>query len=123
MAFKDASKVPLFEGSTLSSFASTLIMSCCHTHGTSNTFIFELLGLFKKNILPNPNALPSLEHKAFKTMKQLQLAYNTIDVCVKGCMLFREDFANPMNASSVGNPSIDKSKSQEWVTKCYDTSL
>ncbi len=72
MAFKEASKVPLFEGSTLSSLASTFfIMNCCRTHGTSNTFIFELLGLFKKNILPNPNTLPSLEHEAFRTMKQL----------------------------------------------------
>jgi hypothetical protein len=72
MAFKETSRVPLFERSTLSSLASTLVvMNCCCTHGTSNTFIFELLGLLKKNILPNPNTLPSLEHEAFKTMKQL----------------------------------------------------
>jgi len=72
MAFKLSSKVPLFERSTLSSLALTLlIMNCCRTHGTSNTFIFELLGLLKKNILPNPNTLPSLEHEAFRTMKQL----------------------------------------------------
>jgi hypothetical protein len=48
MAFEEASRVPLFEGSTLSILASTLfIMNCCHTHATSNTFIFEMLGLFK----------------------------------------------------------------------------
>jgi len=63
MAFEEASRVPLFEGSTLSILASTLlIMNCCHTHGTSNTFIFEMLGLLKKNILFNPNTLRSLEH-------------------------------------------------------------
>jgi len=72
MAFKDASRIPLFEGSTLSSLALTfLIMNCCHIHGTSNSFIFKLLELLKKIILPNPNTLPSLEHKAFRTMKQL----------------------------------------------------
>ncbi len=81
MAFKEVSRVSLFEGSTLSSLASTLIMNCCCTHGTFNTFIFELLELLKKSILPNPNTLPSLVHEAFRTMKQLQLAYNTIDVC------------------------------------------
>jgi hypothetical protein len=47
MAFEEASRIPLFEGLTFSILASTLlIMNCCRTHGTSNTFIFELLGLF-----------------------------------------------------------------------------
>jgi hypothetical protein len=79
MAFEEASRVPLFEGSTLSIFASTLfIMNHCHTHGTSNTFISELLGLFENNILPNPNTLPSSEHEAFRTMNNTQnyLAFN-----------------------------------------------
>jgi hypothetical protein len=62
MAFKEASRVPLFERSTLSILASTLlIMNCCGTHGTFNIFISELLGLLKKSILPNPNTLPSSE--------------------------------------------------------------
>jgi hypothetical protein len=70
MAFEEASRVPLFERSTLSSLASTLfIMNCCHTHGKFNTFISKLLGLLKNNILPNPNTLPSSKHKAFRTMK------------------------------------------------------
>jgi len=69
MAFEEASRVPLFKRSTLSILASTLfIMNCCHTRGTSNIFIFEMLGLLKKSILPNPNTLPSFEHKAFRTM-------------------------------------------------------
>jgi hypothetical protein len=79
MAFEEASRVRLFEVSTLSILASTLlIMNCCHTHGTSNTFISELLGLFKKSILPNPNTLPSSEHEALKTMNNTQnyLAFN-----------------------------------------------
>ncbi len=41
-AFEEASRIPLFEGSTLSSLLATLyIMSRCITHGTSNTFISE----------------------------------------------------------------------------------
>jgi hypothetical protein len=47
--FEEASKVLLFEDSTFSNFCATLfIMNCCHTHGTSNAFIIELLGLLKK---------------------------------------------------------------------------
>jgi hypothetical protein len=77
--FEEASRVPLFKRSTFLSLSITLlIMNCCHTHGTSNNFIFELLGLFKKSILPNPNMLPSSKHEAFRTMKQLGLSYNTI---------------------------------------------
>jgi hypothetical protein len=87
--FEEVAKVPLFKGSTLSSLCATfLIMNCCHNHGTSNVFITKLLGLLKKNILPNPNTLPSFEYETSSTMKQLGLAYNAIDVCVKGCMLF-----------------------------------
>jgi hypothetical protein len=67
MALEEALRIPLFERSTLSSLASTFfIMNCCQTHGTSNTFIFELLGLLKNNILPNPNTLPSLNTKCLK---------------------------------------------------------
>ncbi len=103
MAFEEASIVPLFEGSTLLSLSTTLlIMNCCCIHGTSITFIFELLGLLKKSILPNPNMLPSLKHEAFRTMKQLGLVYNTIDVCVKGCMLFQKDYANATECIKCG---------------------
>jgi hypothetical protein len=51
--FEDVAKVPLFEGSTLSSLFSTiLILNCCQTQGVSNAFIAKLLALLKKNILP-----------------------------------------------------------------------
>jgi hypothetical protein len=48
--FEEASRVSLFEGSTLSSLLATLfIMNCCCTHGTSNTFISKLLGFIIRN--------------------------------------------------------------------------
>jgi hypothetical protein len=102
-AFEEALGVPLFERSTLWSLSTTLfIMNCCHTHGTSNTFISKLLGLLKKNILPNPNTLPSLEHEVFRTMKRFGLVYNTIDVCVKGYILFQGDYANAIECIKCG---------------------
>jgi hypothetical protein len=46
---EEATRVPLFEGSTLFSLCVTLLtMNCCRTHGTSNVSIIELLGLLKK---------------------------------------------------------------------------
>ncbi len=49
----ETSKIPLFEGSTLSSLCIILlILNCCRTHNTSNAFITELLGLLKKTVYP-----------------------------------------------------------------------
>jgi hypothetical protein len=46
-------RVPLYEGSTLSNLATTLlIMNCCKTYGTINAFVNELLGLVKQSVLP-----------------------------------------------------------------------
>jgi hypothetical protein len=79
MAFEEASRVPLFKGSTLSILASTfLIMNCCHTRGTSNIFIFEMLGLLKKTSYPTQIHYPFLEHEPLRTMNNTQnyLAFN-----------------------------------------------
>jgi hypothetical protein len=44
-------RVPLYEDSTLSSLVATfLIMNCCKTHGTTNAFVNELLGLLKWSV-------------------------------------------------------------------------
>jgi hypothetical protein len=91
----ETTRIPLFEGSTLSSLYATLvILNCCHTHGASNAFITKLLGLLKKNILPTPNTLPSSEYEASSTLKRLGPTYDVIDVCPKGCMLFWGEHVN-----------------------------
>ncbi len=65
--FDEASRVPLYEGTTLSRLVATLlILNCCRTHGTSNVFINEMLHLLKMNILP----LPSNEYEASNTLKK-----------------------------------------------------
>lgn len=88
-AFEEAYKVPLYEGSTLSSLCATLLISiCCCIHGISNAFITELFELLKKNILLMPNTLPSSKYEASNTLKKLGLTYDVINVCVNGCMLF-----------------------------------
>jgi hypothetical protein len=47
--FEEMAKIPLHENSQTSSLCVTLlILNCCRTHGTSNVFITELLGLLKK---------------------------------------------------------------------------
>jgi hypothetical protein len=90
--FEEMAKISLHENFQTSSLCVTLlILNCCQTHGTSNVFITELLGLLKKNILPTPNTLFSSEYEAFNMLKKLCLAYNVIDVCEKGCTLLRGD--------------------------------
>ncbi len=66
--FDDESRVPLYEGVTLSSLTVVLfILNCCRTHGTSNAFINEMLHLLKMNILPQPNTLPENEYQTSST--------------------------------------------------------
>jgi hypothetical protein len=67
--------------------ASLLVLNCCRTNGTSNTFINELLSLLKMSILPQPNTLPSNEQEASKLLQKLGLAYKVIHACPKGHML------------------------------------
>jgi hypothetical protein len=93
-------KIPLYENYQTSSLCATLlILNCCWTHGTSNVFIIELLGLLKKNILPSPNILLNFEYEASNMLKKLGLVYNVIDVCEKGCTLFRGDSCKWWNLS------------------------
>jgi hypothetical protein len=82
-------RIPFYEGSTLSSSIMTLlIMNCCKTHGTTNAFVNELLGLLKQNVLPQPNTLLAIEHEATTILNKVGLAYNVIHMCPKGCMFF-----------------------------------
>jgi hypothetical protein len=103
-AFEEASKIRLFESSKLLGLCATLLMNCCHTHGTSNVFIIELLRLIKTTSY-YPNTLPSSKYEMSNTLKQLGLTYNTIDACVKGCMLFQNNYANVDQCIKCGEPS------------------
>jgi hypothetical protein len=101
--FNEASRVPLYERTTLFGLAATLlILNCCRTHRTSNVFINEMLHLLKMNILPQPNTLPSNEYKTLNTLKKLGLAYIVIHACPKGHMLFRGQYENDQNCPQCG---------------------
>jgi hypothetical protein len=45
--------------------------------------------LLNNNTLPTPNTSPSSEYETSHMLKKLGLAYDMIDVCIKGCMLFK----------------------------------
>jgi hypothetical protein len=82
-------KVPFYECLTLSNLVTTLlILNCCKTHGTTNAFVNELLGLLKRNVLPQPNTLISIEHEVTTILDKLGLTYNVIHLCLKGYILF-----------------------------------
>jgi len=102
---EEASKIPLFEGSTLSSlFATFLILNCCHIDGASNAFITKLLELLKKKISPALNTLLFSKYEASSTLNRFGLAYDVIDVCAKACILFRGNHANIEQCIKCGEP-------------------
>lgn len=84
--------MPLFAGATLTSLSATLLLlTCLRTHDASNQLVDEVFGLLQRSLLIAINSLPKNEYAASKILKQLGLAYDTIDVCPgpKTCMLFR----------------------------------
>jgi len=57
-------------------------------------FLSELLKLLRNNIVPTPNTSPSSEYEASHMLKKFGLAYDVINACIKGYMLFRGIHAN-----------------------------
>jgi hypothetical protein len=112
--FEEALKVPLYENFKLSNLCTILlILNFCQTHGTSNAFISELLRLLKNSILPTPNTSPSSKYETSHMLKKLGLAYNVINVCIKGCMLFRGAHANVDHCVHCGEPQY------KWARKVF----
>jgi hypothetical protein len=52
----------------------------------------------------NTNTLPSSKYEVSNTLKRRGLTYNTIDACVKGCMLFQNNYANVDQCIKCGEP-------------------
>ena len=91
---EEGARTPLFAGSGLTQLGGTLLLlNCLRTHSASNMLVNEIFTILSKSLLPKINSLPINEYHASKVLKQLGLAYDTIDCCPgpKTCILFRGD--------------------------------
>ena len=90
----EADKIPLFAGATVSLLGAVLVvLTICKTHGVSNACVDELMKALSSQILPQPNTLPVSERQATRLLRTLGLGYNIIHACIRGCVLYRGDYA------------------------------
>ena len=89
------SKTPLFAGSPMNRLGTMLmLLNLCSVHGVSNNFTDELFSLLGQDVLPQGNTMPKSRYEAYRIVKKLGLAYDTIHACEDGCVLFRKDLAS-----------------------------
>ena len=90
----EADKIPLFAGATVSLLGALLVvLTICKIHGVSNACVDELMKALSSQILPQPNTLPVSERQATRLLRSLGLGYNIIHACIRGCVLFRGQYA------------------------------
>ena len=90
----EADKISLFPGATVSLLGALLVvLTICKIHGVSNACVDELMKALSSQILPQPNTLPASERQATRLLRTLGLGYNIIHACIRGCILYRGDYA------------------------------
>lgn len=90
----EADTVPLYAGATVSLLGALLVvLTICKIHGVSNACVDELMKALSSQILPQPNTLPVSERQATRLPRSLGLGYSIIHACIRGCVLFRGQYA------------------------------
>ena len=77
-------------------------MNLCTVHGVSNHCANELFSILHLHLLPENNTLPKTYHAAKTLTSKLDLTYNTIHACEKGCVLFHGPHANALRCPKCG---------------------
>jgi hypothetical protein len=94
---KEAARVPLFQGSTMTSMeATTILLNILREGGGSNVLISQVFAALHRAILPQPNTLPDSEYEASDILRRLGLSFPTIHACPNGCVLFRGRYQDSM---------------------------
>jgi hypothetical protein len=92
----------LYAGSRSTNLAATILLMNLYTvHGLSNNFADELFTIFHQYLLLEGNCLPRNHYTAKTLTSKLGLTYYSIHACAKGCVLFRDEYAEA-----------------EWCPKC-----
>jgi len=89
-----AAKKPLYEGATISQLDA---ISQCLANKTQHNFTrdgFEANLRTTGNMLPKDHCLPKSLHETRRLMKGLNMDYQKIECCPKGCVLFWKQFAD-----------------------------
>jgi hypothetical protein len=79
---------PLFEGFSTSMLSAILLLNLKVFHGVNNIFMDKLFSLLKIESAKR-NKMPTTIYEAFKLIKGLGLSYDSIHICINGCVFSR----------------------------------
>ena len=85
---------PLYEGAKISQLdAISQVLAKKLQYGNTRSCFEDNLQTYG-NMLPEGNCLPKSMYETKKILRELNMDYEKIDCCPKGCILFRKQFAN-----------------------------
>jgi hypothetical protein len=88
-----AAKKPLYEGASISQLDAISQCLADKTQYSTTRNGFETSLRKTGNILPKGHCLPQSLHETRRLMKELNMGYQKIECCPKGCLLFWKQFA------------------------------
>ena len=88
-----AAKKPLYEGASISQLDAISQCLADKTQHSNTRAGFEAHLRTTGNMLPKGHCLPKSLHETRKLMKELNMDYQKIECCPKGCLLFWKQFA------------------------------
>ena len=113
---EEVARVPLYEGSTLSSLEAVILLLNHHrSNNHTNVAIDQNFALLHRVLLPKPNTMPDSEYAASQMLSKLGLEFNCIDVCQNNCILFRGVYSEAVICPNCGSPRR-KRHGQSWVS-------
>ena len=84
-----------YEGSKNTKLVATiLLMNLCRVHRISKNFANEHSTILHRHFLPEGNRLPKNHYAAKSLTNKLGLTYTSIHACKKGCVLFKDEYAD-----------------------------
>jgi hypothetical protein len=108
----------LYKGSRSTKLAATiLLMNLCTVHGVSNNFVDELFTILHRHLLPEGNILPRNQYAAKSLTSKLGLTYTSIYACGKGCVLFRDEYADAERCPKCDGPRFSDGDRKKYPVK------
>jgi hypothetical protein len=104
----------LYDGASISELGFlVMFFNICTCHNVANVCATELLSFLKTSVLPKNNKVPKNMYEARKVISSMGLDYKEIGACKKGCVLFRNEFADLQECPKCYEPRyIQRGQSQ-----------
>ena len=109
---------PLYQGARCTQLAATiLLMNLCTVHVVTNGFADEMFTILNSHLLPAENVLSKNYYANRSLIGKLDLSYNSIHACDKGCVLFCGQHAEAIRCLKCGGPRFHNEARRKILMK------